>query len=189
MIRIALGRALFKSKTYYQAMHCFEKASLPIEANICRAYHMREELRKRSSSFRKSNSSREDFASLAHRFLQCANDARHNNQTYFRIAGECYEESGDLLNAAQAYISAEEYSKSAKLYRTAGKFDEAVAVVDKYRSSMDVPTVEAIIDVARLHYFKSIGDTQPDSVDLHENLQSVFVAVFDAMLKKIYQES
>ncbi len=79
---------------------------------------------------------------------------RTENIAYYRNAAECFVEAGDDAKAAEAYGHAEEFTRSAQLYRKAGWFDHAVEVVQLHRSSIAEADAERIIDVAKLHYFK-----------------------------------
>lgn len=143
------ARTLFDNRRYPQAMHCYERALLPRERAVAEAYCLRDQARgtepcsddtKRVSAFTRA----------AEAFWSSADAAVKEKTTYFRIAGECYEECGNDVLAAYAYQNAAEYTRAAQLYRKVGMFDEAVAVVKGHNVTPDV--AESIIDVSRLEY-------------------------------------
>ncbi|KAJ6577097.1 hypothetical protein B0H10DRAFT_1963249 [Mycena sp. CBHHK59/15] len=150
----AQGRKLFANKRYRQAKHCFERALLPRQAAIAEAYYLRQEARKSAGgNTRKAIEARKSaFLEAAAAFLVCARVERE--LAYFRIAGECFEDAGHDLRAAQAYQDAREFTRSAELYRKLGKFDEAVAIVKGHEDDIRPEVVANVINVARLFYFK-----------------------------------
>ncbi|KAJ7451061.1 hypothetical protein FB451DRAFT_1284562 [Mycena latifolia] len=150
------GRKLFESKRFSQAKLCYERAYMPHEADIARAYHLREEARGMPSNLRRDAAARKAaFLNAATAFVQCARDDRaHAAEAYFRRAGECFEQAGDITQAIDAYSEARYFNRVAELYRTLGKFDEAVALIRNHREEINPETAEKIIGVARLFYFK-----------------------------------
>lgn len=143
------ARTLFDNRRYPQAMHCYERALLPRERAVAEAYCLRDQARgtePRSDDTKRVSA----FTRAAEAFWSSADAAVKEKTTYFRIAGECYEECGNDVLAAYAYQNAAEYTRAAQLYRKVGMFDEAVAVVKGHNVTPDV--AESIIDVSRLEY-------------------------------------
>ncbi|KAF8060885.1 hypothetical protein FPV67DRAFT_312197 [Lyophyllum atratum] len=152
----AKGRELFDRKKYLQAMHCYERASMPSQMAISNAYYLREQARKSplGESRRVKDERHAAFITAAEAFLSCARDATKNRTVYFRIAGRCFESGAEDLRAANTYLDAHEYTTAAKLFRKLGLFDEAVAVISAHEKNMQSDVVETIKDVARLYYFR-----------------------------------
>ncbi|KAK7064824.1 UvrD-like helicase ATP-binding domain-containing protein [Favolaschia claudopus] len=148
------GRKLFTNKRYRQAKHCFERALLPQQAAMAEAYHLRAEARKcPTSNNRQAIQTRKTaFLQAASAFMECAKE--EGTRAYFRIAAECFETVGEELLAAEVYLKAQAYTKSAELYRKLGKFDEAVDIVQKHKEEITPAVVSNVTNVARLFYYK-----------------------------------
>ncbi|OBZ79120.1 TPR and ankyrin repeat-containing protein 1 [Grifola frondosa] len=145
--------SLFNNRRYLQAMHCYERAGLPREKAVARAYYLREQARAtpvipRSDGIAQSTA----FTIAAEAFLKSAEQAVKERRAYYRIAAECYVLSGDDRKAGQAYLSALEFTLSAQHFRKAGRFDEAVKVIKAHRSEMTHTVADSIVDVSRLYY-------------------------------------
>ncbi|KAJ7725516.1 hypothetical protein DFH07DRAFT_853912 [Mycena maculata] len=148
------GRKLFANKRYRQSKHCFERAVLPRQAAMAGAYYLRQEARKSSGgSNRRAIEARKDaFLEAAAAFIDCAREDK--TLAYFRIAAECFEDAGDDLQAAQTFRDAEEYTRSAELYRKLGHFDDAVYLIKNHRRQIRPEVITNVTNVARLFYFK-----------------------------------
>ncbi|GBE78672.1 predicted protein [Sparassis crispa] len=147
--------ALFNDRRYSQAMHCYERASLPREKAVAHAYYLREQARSTPASTRGDGMTQSKaFTTAAEAFWGSAEEAFLEKRSYFRIAAECYSISGDDGKAAHAYFNASEFTLSAKSYRKAGLFDEAVGVIRVHREAMNQDVVESIIDVSRTIYLR-----------------------------------
>jgi tetratricopeptide (TPR) repeat protein len=150
------GKELFDRKKYLQAKHCYERAMLPREMAISHAYFLRDQARKASTGDSRGLKEirRNAFAQAAEAFFSCAEEAHKNKTIYYHNAGECFEIALDNVQAAQAYVQAQEYEVAAKLYRKLGMFDEAVTVIKENEAHMRADVVNNIKDVARLYYFR-----------------------------------
>ncbi|KAJ6544312.1 hypothetical protein B0H19DRAFT_1076434 [Mycena capillaripes] len=157
------GRNLFDNRLFRQARLCYERAYMPHEAAVAQAYHLREEASTMPSNLRREIvAQKAAFSGAAVAFINCANDDRGNvMQAYFRKAGECFESAEDVIRAISAYISAQHFNRVVELYRQLGKFDEAVATIQKH--SVDPEIAERVISAARLFYFKK-GQIQKASL-------------------------
>lgn len=153
----ATARTLFDNRRYLQAVRCYERAGLYREKEVGYAYYLREQARSTIKTRRTTDNSRIiAFASAAKAFLRSASMATTRKETlaYYRNAAECFVEADDDHEAAKAYLSAEEFTRSAQHYRKAGSFDEAVHVVQAHRQHISPVDAEVIIDVAKLYYVK-----------------------------------
>ncbi|KDQ30332.1 hypothetical protein PLEOSDRAFT_155016 [Pleurotus ostreatus PC15] len=152
------GRSLFDNRRYYQAKHCYTRAEMPREAAVADAYFLRDQARKvRSRSTIKSEilAFESAYRLAAERFQGCALDPPNprNRRQYFVNAADCFEIGGDYFRAAECYEHVEEFTKSCRLYRKAGKFVQAVDIINSHKGQMDTDVAESIMDVARLFYF------------------------------------
>lgn len=135
-------------------MRCFERAGLPYEKSIAEAYSLRQQARAvgHGPDYSRRMSL---FSAAGDAFSVCA-ESSHNDsrrKEYYGKAGECFQDADDLINAAQAYLHGEYYTRAALFFRRAGMFDEAVDVVLQFRDRIDQVVVERIIDASRIHYF------------------------------------
>lgn len=128
---------------------------MPRETAIANAYFLREQARKNHSGEPKQSKGTRQvaFVHAAEAFISCAETNVKARNTYFHIAGDCFENAGHFREAALAYLWATQYTLSAKLYRKMGMFDEAVDIVKVHSRKMLPDVVETITDVARLFYF------------------------------------
>jgi tetratricopeptide (TPR) repeat protein len=149
------GRTLFRSKRYYQAMHCFERAEMPRETAIAHAYLLRDTARNLLGGSKTQASERaQAFADAADAFVQCAKrEQSEERATYFRVAGECFAQANEHLKAGQAFYEASEYTLSARQYRKGDHFDEAVEVVQNH--DVDPAFAATLVDVAKFYYITS----------------------------------
>ncbi|KAH9931251.1 uncharacterized protein B0H18DRAFT_929734 [Fomitopsis serialis] len=151
------AHALFDNKQYMEAMYCYERAGLFRDRSVAEAYHLREAALTTPTSFRGDNAARVvAFRRAAEAFWSLGLEAANAKRSYFRIAAKCFfPEGNDLARAAEAYFYAEQYTESASLYRRAGMFNKAVAVIKSHRNYVDPGVVETIIDVSRLQYLRN----------------------------------
>jgi tetratricopeptide (TPR) repeat protein len=148
------GRSLFRSKRYFQAIHCFERAGMPREMAIAEAYLLRETARALPGGSKILDVARATaFSRAAVAFIACAEAATDEKTTYYRRAGECYVQAGQNFEAGHAFLNSKDYTDSARHYRKAQHFDEAVDVVQRHE--VDASFKETLIDVARLYYITS----------------------------------
>ncbi|KAJ6573822.1 hypothetical protein DFH09DRAFT_1361892 [Mycena vulgaris] len=164
------GMKLFESKRFSQAKLCYERAYMHHEAGIARAYHLREKASGMPNNLRRDVMARKAaFLNVGSAFVECAgNDAGDAAKAYFRTAGECFEQAGDVIRAIDAYSEAKIFSRVAELHRTLGKFDEAVAIIRKYPQEIPPDIAERIMGVSRLFYFKK-GQIQEAVQQLFED--------------------
>lgn len=151
------ARTLFDNRRYMQAVHCYERAGMPREKHIAFSYYLREQARSLPVHRRIVNPIRmAAFLRAADSFHEAAEKATKTSErhAYYRIAAEGFAEVGDNRRAAEEYLFAAEYARSAQHYRKAALFDEAVAVAQSHKKEIPVAVAESIITVARIHYFR-----------------------------------
>jgi tetratricopeptide (TPR) repeat protein len=130
---------------------------MPHEAAVSHAYHLREEASGMPHNHRREIAARRTtLLQVAATFLGCARNERAKNaaETYFRRAGECFEDAGDFKQAIDAYNHAKYFSRVAELYLDMGKIDQAVATVKNYDRDINHNVSQRVFSIARLSYFK-----------------------------------
>ncbi|TFY54263.1 hypothetical protein EVJ58_g8968 [Rhodofomes roseus] len=161
------ARTLFNNRQYLQAMHCYGRAKLFRDHAVSEAYYLREQARTTQTDSRGDDAARiVAFRKAAEAFRKSGSeaDSAREKRAYFRISAECFQRSNDLFRAAQAYKDAEEYDKSASLYRQDGSFDDALDIIERYRDSMDQRVVTSITDVSCLVYLRNRNIKQARSL-------------------------
>ncbi|KAI0079047.1 hypothetical protein K474DRAFT_723989 [Panus rudis PR-1116 ss-1] len=150
------ARTLFDNRRYMQAMHCYERAAMSREKDVAHAYYLREQARSIPASRANTAPRASAFMTAANAFINSAKASRTalESRAYYRIAAECFAEAGNDRQAAEAYLSAQEYTRSAQFYRKADLFDDAVQVVETHRSDIAPADADAILEIAKLYYFK-----------------------------------
>ncbi|KAF8594569.1 hypothetical protein BDV93DRAFT_549191 [Ceratobasidium sp. AG-I] len=168
------GRLLFNKGLYPQAIFCFEKANLPRERDIASAYQARKEARLLLSKSVDRQIPRIAFSNAANDFLSCAFRSNGKQQTscYLRAA-ECFLQAEEWKSAAEAFFAANEFDRSAKNYRRAGCFSEAVDVVKNFRDKVQKGVADDIIAIARLEFLRKAQYQQATELfhDVEEQLE------------------
>jgi tetratricopeptide (TPR) repeat protein len=151
------GRVLFGKALYQQAIFCFERANLTLERDISAAYLLRQEARiafprGRTTDPTKSNDA---YRKVGEAFAACARAATGKQQRRcYRLAGDTFVLATADKLAGQAYLSAEEYTLSAKHLRRAEDFDGSIAVIQEHRMEMDEAVAEEIWGTAKVYYLQ-----------------------------------
>ncbi|KAH9855762.1 hypothetical protein C2E23DRAFT_548924 [Lenzites betulinus] len=145
---------LFNNRRYMQAMHCYERAGLAREKAAAHAYYLREVARSTVVTKGAPAARAMAYVTAAEAFSASAQEAVTEKRAYYRIAAECYINSGDDYKGAQAYVNATEYTLAAAHFRKAGKFDDAVGIVKNHREDVAENVAENIVEVSRLYYLR-----------------------------------
>lgn len=133
-------------------MHCFERAGLHREVEVCEAYQLREVARS-GVGVASLNNQKGAFVVAADAFTGCGAVATGKQRLqYYRNSAECYIKGGEDLKAADAYLKAQEFELAAKRYRKAGRFDKTLHVLDDHGTSIPGATAEELWTVCRLFY-------------------------------------
>ena len=146
--------SLFNNRRYMQAMHCYERAGMPREKEVAHAYYLREVARSTPVTRGDSTAQILAFNVAAEAFVASAQEAVTEKRVYYRIAAECYVHANEDYKAAQAFRSAAEYTLAAQHFRKAGKFDDAVDVIQSHKDQVAAPVAESIVDVSRLYFLR-----------------------------------
>ncbi|KAH9891312.1 hypothetical protein C8Q73DRAFT_119576 [Cubamyces lactineus] len=145
---------LFNHRRYMQAMHCYERAGLQREKAVAHAYHLRDVARSPLIAKADAATRANAYNTAAQAFIASAQEAVTEKRAYYRIAAECYIQSGDDYRAAQAYQNAGEYNLAASHFRKAGKFEEAVEIVRLHRPQMSASIANSIVEVSKLYFLR-----------------------------------
>ncbi|KAJ6498114.1 hypothetical protein C8R47DRAFT_1212438 [Mycena vitilis] len=150
------GMIFFEKGQFQQAKLCYERALMPHEATVAHAYHLRQKASEMPDNLRRER--KPMFSDAAAAFMKCAKnldeDSTKTAEVYNRIAGDCFVHAGDKGQAITAYTLAKYYNPVVKLYRSMGKFEEAVATIKNHSGDIDPEIAESVIGVARLFYFR-----------------------------------
>ena len=153
------ARTLFDRQRYAQAMRCYDRAVMPRERDVARAYHLREQADAVSPADTRARTAA--FTLAAEGFADSAQRSTNAEEitAYYRIAAECHVAIADHETAARYYLLAKEFTDSAVCYRKAGLFDNAVGVIqdnrgEVYKKAANAEIADGIIKVAKLHYLK-----------------------------------
>ncbi|KAH9919768.1 uncharacterized protein BXZ73DRAFT_104876 [Epithele typhae] len=146
--------SLFNNRRYMQAMHCYERAGLTREKAVAHAYHLRELARSTPVTRGESTAKAAAFVKAADAFVSSATAAVTEKKAYYRIAGECFVAGGDDVKAAQAYRFAEEYTLAAQHFRKAGKFDDAIDVIQSHKGLVAAAVADSILGVSKLYFLR-----------------------------------
>ena len=148
------AQTLFNNRRYMEAMHCYERAGKTREKAVAHAYCLREVARTTPVTRGDTSNQVIAFVTAAEAFIASAQAAVTEKKAYYRIAAQCYVDSGEDYKAAEAYLLATEYTLAAQHFRKAGKFEEAVNVIKQHKERMQVDVVERIVDVSRLYFLR-----------------------------------
>lgn len=134
----------------------FQRAGLRQEKLVALAFLLREQANALPLDQRGAVAARlAAFVKAADAFIAAVPGAVAQEKiAYHRNAGECYENGRELGKAGRAYLDAEQFELSAKAFRKAGMFDEAVDVVHQHGNRMDQDVARSILDVARIQFLR-----------------------------------
>ncbi|KAF9642213.1 P-loop containing nucleoside triphosphate hydrolase protein, partial [Thelephora ganbajun] len=153
------GRTMFHNEHYEEASVAFLRAGGDREAQICKAYLLRQKARLISATA--STARTQAFVTAASAFSSCAQSSTSKQPkerlTCYGAAGECYSEARDLKNAGYSYRMAERYDEAACSYQEGGYVDEMVEVITQHKKSLDSDLLERLMIVAQTYYFKRLN--------------------------------
>ena len=96
------------------------------------------------------------FESAAQAFLACARDALEGGSVKYKFhhqsAAQCLEEAGNVIQAAENYRIAENFTKATLLFRKLGKFDDVYDIIINHSDKVAPEVLESVRDVTRLYY-------------------------------------
>jgi tetratricopeptide (TPR) repeat protein len=151
--------SLFYNKNFSEAALSFRKACRYREAAIADAYNLKEQARLTKSSNSIGTEKTVKAYKLAAEALQeCAENTNREKQMprqrHFKAAADCWIHAGEFVIAAKTYMKASKYELCVDAYRRAGMFDEAVEVVEKHRSDINLRVWDDLRNEACRFYFR-----------------------------------
>lgn len=125
-------------------------------AAVANAYDLQDIAQKMPNHLGNTTSTRPAaFESAAQAFLGCARDALEGGSVkyklYYQLAAQCLEEAGNVMQAAENYRIAENFTKAVVLFRKLGKFDDVYDIITNHSGKVS-PEVLGVKDVTRLYY-------------------------------------
>ncbi|KAG8220598.1 hypothetical protein J3R82DRAFT_2824 [Butyriboletus roseoflavus] len=156
------GRYLLDHKKYLQAMHCFDRASLPRMVAVCNAFHLRE-VAHAKVGVAPPRAQQDAFLTAADAFMASGDDAPPGKEKlqYYRNAAHCYVRAEDDQKAAIGYISAQDYDQGARHFRKVGLFNETLEVLHKHSQKIPSESLEELYTVCRLFYCRKHDGNRP----------------------------
>ena len=152
------AKIFFSRKQYDLAKDSFMRADNPRLAAVANAYALQVMAQKMPNHLGTTKTRPAAFESAAQAFLACARDAHENGsdkyKNYNQLAAKCLEEAGNIVEAAENYRIAEQFTKAALLFRKSGKFDDAYDIVINHRDKVAPEDLESVKDVTRLYYLR-----------------------------------
>ena len=147
------GHKLFDCGRFEQAVYCFERARLPIEHQIAKAFQLREE----AKSILQPSEQRNAFIAAAKAFTQCTEECTRNfeKDRYYRYAAKCYALAGDIHRAVDLYITLEDFASAAREYQKADRFDDLVHLLKRYEEEIGKWYKDQLFETCVRHYYGS----------------------------------
>ncbi|KIM51667.1 hypothetical protein SCLCIDRAFT_33255 [Scleroderma citrinum Foug A] len=147
------GHKLFDCGRFEQAIHCFERAHLPRELRIAKAFQLREEAR----SILQPSEHQNACITAAEAFIQCTQESIGNveKNNYYRYAAKCYASAGHIHGAADFYIASDDFASAAKEYQKAGYFDDLVSLIKRYPEKITKWYKDQLFELCVRHYYGS----------------------------------
>ncbi|KAI0656836.1 hypothetical protein C8Q70DRAFT_1046658 [Cubamyces menziesii] len=152
-----VARKLFHKQQFFEAELAFDRAGLAKERRVAHAYYLRDLAHTTSpSGVRTDGRPSSRYVRAADAFLQSAQEASDvdDQQSYYRIAGDCYAKGRQDRAAAEAFYAARDYNNAAKHYRAAGMFDDALNVVKDHQRDVERSVADGIVAVAKLQFLR-----------------------------------
>ena len=147
---------LFNLKLYALAKDSFMRANNLRLAAVANAYALHDIAEKMPNHLGTTKRRSAAFELAAQAFLACARDAVKSGfvkyKPYYQLAAQCFEEAGNVTQAAENYRIAEDFTKASLLFRKAGKFDDAYDIITNHSDKVAPEVLETVKDVTRLFY-------------------------------------
>ena len=150
----------FNSKQYAHAKDSYIRANNTRSAKIANAYvlqDMAKNMPDRPGATTKTRRAAAAFELAAQEFLGCAHDALEGgsikNNLYHQLAAQCFEEADNIIQAAENYRIAENFTKAALLFRKLGRFDDVYDIIINHSNEI-AEVLESVRDGTRLYYLK-----------------------------------
>lgn len=125
-------------------------------ATVANAYVLQDKAQKMLKHLSTTKTRPAAFESAAQAFLACARDALEfgsvKYRSYYQLAAQCFEEAGNVIQAAENYRIAEDFTKASLLFRKSGKFDDTYDIIINHSDKVIPEVLESVKDVTRLFY-------------------------------------
>ena len=145
------GHKLFNYGRFEQAIHCFERAHLPRELGVAKAFQLREEAKSNLQPSERRNA----FRTAGEAFIKCANEVTGIERTsYYRDAAKCFASAGEIRRAASLYIDSEDFAGAARLYQRAELFDGLVRLLECHQEKISKWYKDELFESCVRHYYK-----------------------------------
>ena len=147
----------FNLKQYAHAKDSYIRANNTRSAKIANAYALQDMAKNMPNPPGAKTRRATAFELAAQAFLGCAHDALEGgsirNSLYHQLAAQCFEEADNIIQAAENYRIAENFTKAVLLFRKLGKFDDVYDIITNHSDKI-AEVLESVRDVTRLYYLK-----------------------------------
>ncbi|KIN94752.1 hypothetical protein M404DRAFT_372448 [Pisolithus tinctorius Marx 270] len=148
----ASGHKLFNAGQFQEAVRCFERANLPRQLRIARAYRQREVA---MLTFQASDRQKA-FLAAAEAFVQCAGEAPDIEKiSFYGDVAKSYALANSVYEAVKFYIKANDFAGAAKQYHKAGRFDEIVQILVRHSEKITASYKDELLYICVVHYFRN----------------------------------
>ncbi|KAI5997140.1 hypothetical protein EDD15DRAFT_2364627 [Pisolithus albus] len=148
----ASGYKLFNAGQFQEAIRCFERADLPRQVRIAKAY----QLRQVATSTVRASGRQGAFLAAAEAFVRCADETTGTQKTdFYGDAAKCYASADHHLDAAKFYIVADDYAGAAAQYRKAGRFDRIVQILAYHPGKLTESLKQELLYTCVVHYSRN----------------------------------
>ncbi|KAI5988945.1 hypothetical protein F5J12DRAFT_915891 [Pisolithus orientalis] len=147
----ASGYKLFNAAQFQEAVRCFERANLPRQLQVARAYGLYEV----AMSTVEAGKRQRALIDAAEALVQCADEAPGTEKTdFYGDAARCYALADNTNDAARFYIEADDFTGAAEQYRKADRFDDIVDILDRHPEKITTTCRNKLRYVCVVHYYR-----------------------------------
>ena len=170
-------------KDFAHARQAYCNADLPYEAKVARAYLRRQQALRQSEAAGDKHARSKAYRDAADEFYTLAGEAPPLKQdTYFRIAAECFLQVPDDVSAAESYIMSHNPTQAILIYRRLGDFSQIVKVLHQHRTELENSVEAQARYAARLFYLKN---RDFKCVHPHVETRMVLIRCFTSLLTTV----
>ncbi|GJE94268.1 hypothetical protein PsYK624_104370 [Phanerochaete sordida] len=148
------AREFFQDARYRLAAQAFRMAKLEHDANMANAFDLRIQVETLSpTSPLHVHTLRE--AAEAFLTIASAEQCKRSQREHYIVSAEFFVRIPDSAKAATAFVHAGEYRRGLLLFRSAGMFDEAIAIVNAHPEHIESALSDGVVQAAKLQFCRT----------------------------------
>ncbi|KAI6141395.1 hypothetical protein BKA82DRAFT_2640811 [Pisolithus tinctorius] len=148
----ASGYKLFNAAQFQEAGRCFERANLPRQLQVARAYGLYEI----AMSTVEAGKRQKALIDAAEALVRCADEAPGTEKTdFYGDAARCYALADNTDDSARFYIKADDFTGAAEQYRKADRFGDIVDILDRHPEKITTTCRNKLLYVCVVHYYRN----------------------------------